>query len=122
MSCAYLFKAPDLSVCFVGSVMQNSTLETFVVRKNTCNCVTESEMVNSVSVKQAYPLSALLICIDKVHTYTDLCVYEQDFSGDLTWFILIRLDRGVITPRNMSASTWGTMILITVFPKFEIQI
>ena len=59
------------SVCFIGSVMRISTLATFIVRKNTCNFVTESEMVNSVSVKQAYPLFALPICINKIHGYTD---------------------------------------------------
>ena len=47
-------------------------------------------MVNSVIVKQAYLLIAMPISIDKVYGYTDLCVYKQDFSGDLTWLILIR--------------------------------
>ena len=69
--------------------MQISTLATFIVRKNTCYSIKESSMVNSVSVKQAYPLIALPISIDKVHIYTDLCVYKPDFSGDLTWLILI---------------------------------
>ena len=73
-SWAYLFEAPDPSVCFVGSVMRISALATFIVRKNTRNFVTESEMVNSVSVKQAYPLIALPICIDKIHGYTDVRV------------------------------------------------
>ena len=50
-------------------------------------------MVNSVSVKQAYPLIALPISIDKVHIYTDSCMYKQDFSGDLTRVILIRFLR-----------------------------
>ena len=40
------------------------TMATFIVRKNTCNCFTESVMVNSVSVKQANPHIALPISID----------------------------------------------------------
>ena len=79
-----LFEAPDPSMCFVGSVMRISTLSTFIVHKNTCNCVTELEMVNSVSVEQAYLLLALPISIDKVCGHTDLCVYKQNFLGDLT--------------------------------------
>ena len=42
----------------------------------------ESEMVNSVSVKQAYPLFELPICIDKVHGYTDLYVITNCVSHD----------------------------------------
>ena len=38
-SWAYLFDAPDPSMCFIGSVMRISTLATFIVHKNTCNCV-----------------------------------------------------------------------------------
>ena len=49
-------------------------------------------MVNSVSVKQVYPLIVLPNCIDKLHGYTD-CVYKLDFSGDLTWLILINFLR-----------------------------
>ena len=55
-----LFEAPDPIACFVGSVMRISTLATFIVRKNTCNFVSESGMVNSVSVKQEYHLIACL--------------------------------------------------------------
>ena len=59
-------------------------LATFTVLKNKSKFVTESETVNSVSVKKAYPLITLPICIDNIHGYTDLCVYKLDFSGDLT--------------------------------------
>ena len=61
--------------------MRISGLATFIVRKNTCNFVTESEMVNLVSVKQAYPLIALPICIDKIRAYTDLIVCKLDYSS-----------------------------------------
>ena len=47
----------------------------------------------SVSVKQAYPLIALPLCIDKLQSYTDLCVHKLEFSGDLTGLILIKLLR-----------------------------
>ena len=59
-----------------------STLAIFIVRKNTCNCVTKSEMVNSVSVKQAYPLFALPISIDKIYGNTDLYVITNCISHD----------------------------------------
>ena len=64
-----------------------------IVRKNTRNYVTELEMVNSASVKQAYLLNALPICIDKLHGYTDLYVYKLDFTGDLTWLKLMNFLR-----------------------------
>ena len=66
--------------------------DAFMVRKNTCNCVMESEMVNSVSVKQAYPFIALHISIDNIHGCTDLCVNKLDFA-DLTCLVLIRFLR-----------------------------
>ena len=43
----------------------------------TRNCVTESEMVNSISVKQAYPLFALPICID-IFMVTLICTSSQN--------------------------------------------
>ena len=69
------------TVCSVVSVMQISALATFIVHKDTCNFVTESEAVKSVNVKQTYPLIVLSICIDKLHGFTDLCVYKLIFFG-----------------------------------------
>ena len=90
----YLFETSDPSVWFICSVMRISTLATFIVLKNTsCNFVTESEMVNLVSVIQVYSLYCIVYCLLSIHGNTDLCMYKLDFSGDLTWLILIKFLR-----------------------------
>ena len=110
-----MFEAPEPSVGFVGSVMRISTLATFIVRKNTMswNFVSESEMLISVGVKKPYPLIALPICIDKIHGYTDLCVY-------LDYIFKIKASLHQETcPLQHGVSQ--TMILIIDFSKFELS-
>ena len=104
--------------------MRICALATFIVRKSTSNFVTESEMVNSVSVKQSYPLIALPICIDMIHGYTGLCVYKLGFSGELTWFILIIFLKKKASPYQetcqLQHGVSKTMVLIIDFSKFEL--
>ena len=76
-----LFEALEGIVCTVGSEMWISALATLIARKNKCNLVLESQMVNSVSVKQACPLIALPFCIDHIQSYPDLCAYKLYFRG-----------------------------------------
>ena len=102
-----LFEAPEWIVCTVGSEMWISALATLIARKNKCNLVLESQMVNSVSVKQACPIIALPFCIDHIQSYRDLCAYKLYFRGlGIAYLYSFFKDANFTTPRNTSAPTW----------------
>ena len=87
---------------------------------DTCNFVKESEAVNSVNMRQAYPLIVLSICVDKLHGFSDLCVYKLIFFGR---FDMAYRDKNFKIKDSLHQETCQlqhlvskTMLLVTTWP------